>query len=61
MQFNEEELEQQAFFNLILLETASIIFNHFNSRSFTDLIGSEAKLAHLDLDTSRLVMLKHNV
>jgi len=34
MQLNEEELERQARYNVMLLEVARLIHGHFNSRVF---------------------------
>lgn len=41
MQFDDEELELQVFFNLTLLEVASSIHSHFCSKNYTELASSD--------------------
>jgi hypothetical protein len=43
MQLNEEELERQARYNVMLLEVARLIHGHFNSRVVQELVASETK------------------
>lgn len=43
MQLSEEELEQQARYNVMLLEVARLIHGHFNTRVVLELVASESK------------------
>lgn len=43
MQLSEEELEQQARYNVMLLEVARLVHGHFNTRIVLELVASESK------------------
>ena len=44
MQLNEEELEQQILYNLMLLEIGRMVFTHFESQSFATVVSQEHQI-----------------
>jgi hypothetical protein len=44
MQLNEEELEQQILYNLMLLEIGRMVVTHFESQSFASLVSQEHQI-----------------